>query len=87
MCACSGGPRAMDRKSKYFDARAAAKGVNPWRAVSVRFVAAFPRLLTLEEIREIPALKSMVLLKRGRLSVQPVTPAEYRFIASQAKKT
>ena len=77
-------PTAVDSRSPYFDARAAAKG-NPWLAVKVRFVAAFSRLLTLEELRMVPGLEGMVLLRRGsRLSVQPVTPAEYRIVLKLA---
>jgi len=49
-----------------------------WDKVDVRFVKAFPRPLLLEEIRKIPALASMVLLRNSRLSVQPVSDAEYR---------
>ena len=79
-------PTAVDPKSHYFDPRAVAKG-NGWCAVNVRFVEAFPRLLTLEELRRIPGLESMVVLQKGsRLSVQPVTAAEYRIIAAAGKK-
>ncbi len=81
-------PTALDPKSHYFDARSAAKGTNPWRAVNVRFVGAFARLLTMDEMRNTPGLESMLVLRRGmRLSVQPVTASEFRIIAGWMKKS
>ena len=80
-------PTALDPKSDYFDSRSTAKGENPWRAVNVRFVSAFPRLLTMEEMRNIPGLESMMVLRKGmRLSVQPVTPSEYRIVSLWGRK-
>ena len=39
------------------------------------------RLLSLAEMRETPALASMVVLKPGnRLSITPVTPAEWKAV-------
>ena len=40
--------------------------------VDVGFVERFPRILTLEELKGRPELEGMTLLRRGRLSVQPV---------------
>ena len=52
------------------------------------FERKFPRLVTLEELRRHGAaggpLASMVLLRRGRLSVQRVTPAEFAFVCALA---
>jgi hypothetical protein len=44
--------------------------------VDVEYVAHLPRAVTLEEIKQVPELREMVLLKRARLSVQPVTRGE-----------
>jgi predicted RNA-binding protein with PUA-like domain len=41
--------------------------------------------VTLEAIREHPMLKDMVLLKQGRLSVSPVTKAEFDAILAAGK--
>ena len=80
-------PTALDPRSPYYDDRAAKKGGNAWVAVNVKFVEAFPRLLSMDEMRTIPALKSMLVLKKGmRLSVQPVTPAEYGTILEWMRK-
>ena len=71
---------AWDPKSEYRDPKAGPD--NPvWSLVDVRLVEIFPRELALEELRGIEALAGMELLRRGsRLSVQPVTAAEFRTI-------
>src|SRR5688572_24766570 len=67
----------FDPKSPYFDPKAK-KAAPIWECVDVGFVRKFPRLIPLEELRGMKALKDMVLLQRGsRLSVQPVTKAEF----------
>lgn len=45
--------------------------------VDVRAVAPMPRPVTLEAIKAEPALKDMALVTNSRLSVQPVTEAEW----------
>ena len=67
----------FDPRSPYFDPKAT-KAKPIWECVDVAFVKKFPRLITLDELRGMKALKGMVLLQRGsRLSVQPVTKAEF----------
>ncbi len=57
-----------------------------WFQVDVRAVKKFPRPVPLSEIRSAPALKDMLLIKRGmRLSVQPVTEEQYEAILKMAK--
>lgn len=54
---------------------------NPtWECVDVRAVAGFAREVTLDEIKTVPALSEMVLVKNSRLSVQPVMDAEFAAI-------
>jgi len=49
-----------------------------WFMIDVRGVKAFSRPIPLAELRELPGLEKMVLLQKGsRLSVQPVSPAEW----------
>jgi predicted RNA-binding protein with PUA-like domain len=48
-----------------------------WDQVDVRFVKKFSHPVSLEDIKTIPSLSRMVLLKNSRLSVQPVTPQEW----------
>ena len=45
--------------------------------VDVRAVAALPRPVTLDAIKAEPALAGMVLVNNSRLSVQPVSAAEW----------
>jgi predicted RNA-binding protein with PUA-like domain len=73
-------PTAWDPASDYLDPKASPN--NPiWSMVDVRLVAIFPREVPLDELRGIAVLTGMELLRRGsRLSVQPVTPAEFRTI-------
>jgi predicted RNA-binding protein with PUA-like domain len=51
-----------------------------WECVDIRAVAPFPRAVTLETIKGEPRLKDMVLVKNSRLSVQPVTAAEWAVV-------
>jgi predicted RNA-binding protein with PUA-like domain len=69
----------FDAKSPYFDARS--KPSEPrWLHVDVRHRATTP-LLSLKAMRERPALATMLVLKPGnRLSITPVTPAEWRAV-------
>ena len=48
-----------------------------WVAVELKAVKPFPRPVTLAEIKTIPALAKTALLKQSRLSVQPLTAAEF----------
>lgn len=49
-----------------------------WFRVDVKFVRAAGCVISLSRLREIPALKNMMVLKRGaRLSVQPVGRREW----------
>lgn len=69
----------FDPKSKYYDPKATPDAPR-WFMVDVRYDAAFKNPLTLKALREVPGLEDMVLLNRSRLSVQPVTPAEWKLI-------
>ena len=48
--------------------------------VDVRAVKALPEPVTLDAIKAEPRLKDMILVNNSRLSVQPVTEAEWRLI-------
>ena len=51
-----------------------------WDCVDVQANRALPRAVSLEKIKTDPALADMVLVKNSRLSVQPVTQAEWNHI-------
>jgi predicted RNA-binding protein with PUA-like domain len=55
--------------------------------VDVRLQERFVRDVSLDELRTTPALHDMVLLRRGsRLSVQPVSPGEWKAIAALGRR-
>jgi predicted RNA-binding protein with PUA-like domain len=49
--------------------------------VDVKAVEALPKPVTLAQIKAEPRLKDMVLVKLSRLSVQPVTDAEWKIVS------
>ena len=53
----------------------------PWVAVQVTARAALKIPVTLGAVKAVPALKDMMLVKHTRLSVQPVSDAEWRAIS------
>jgi predicted RNA-binding protein with PUA-like domain len=55
----------------------------PWVQVGVKPVAEAKTPLGLADIKTIPELKEMALIKFSRLSVQPVTPAEWKAICKR----
>ena len=57
-----------------------------WVAVDLRPVRALPRPVPLGEIKSEPALADIALLKQSRLSVVPLTAAEFRKIVALGKK-
>ncbi|HLB94998.1 MAG TPA: EVE domain-containing protein, partial [Nitrospiria bacterium] len=70
---------AFDPNDIHYDPRSDPK--NPsWYRVDVKFVRAGKEIITLKRLREIPALRKMMVLRRGRLSVQPVTREEWKVI-------
>jgi predicted RNA-binding protein with PUA-like domain len=52
--------------------------------VDVKAVRPLPKPVSLAEIKATAALKDMVLVKNSRLSVQPVTDAEWRLVCKMA---
>lgn len=51
-----------------------------WECVDIRAVAPFPTPVSLDTIKADPRLSEMVLVKNSRLSVQPVTDAEWAVV-------
>jgi len=56
-----------------------------WYAVDLRAVARLARPVTLAEIKARPELADMALVRVGRLSVTPVTPAEWETIVAMGR--
>jgi predicted RNA-binding protein with PUA-like domain len=77
-------PTQFDPKDGHYDPKALPE--NPiWFQVDVKFTSKLPRLVSLDEMRGVPSLAEMALFKRSRLSVQPVTPAQFKTIAALAR--
>jgi len=77
---------AFDSSSNYFDADSDPDDPR-WYMVDVQLVRRFAQPITLATLREHSRgkLKDMVLLRKGnRLSITPVTAAEWKFILSLA---
>jgi len=51
-----------------------------WDCVHIRAVRPFARPVTLDQCKVQPGLEKMVLINNSRLSVQPVTPDEWRIV-------
>ena len=56
-----------------------------WFGVDVEFVEKLPRAVTLLDVKNEPRLKDMKLLKVSRLSVTPVTAAEWKVVMGMAR--
>jgi predicted RNA-binding protein with PUA-like domain len=71
---------AWTKGHKYFD-EGSSKDSPTWYMVDISFVAAFPAIVSLETLKSTAGLEEMVVTKKGsRLSVQPVTKAEYDIV-------
>lgn len=72
----------FDPASHYFDAKSKPEAPR-WVHVDVRWRET-TRLLSLKEMRDAPELASMGVLQRGsRLSITPVTPAEWQAVLAR----
>ena len=64
------------------------KAADPrWECVDIRAVARVTRPISLDEAKAEPRLKDMVLVNNSRLSVQPVSDAEWQVIVELAGGT
>jgi predicted RNA-binding protein with PUA-like domain len=75
---------AFDRKDPHFDPKS--NRSNPtWYMVDIEHVETFPQPIGLPELKAQPSLADMVLLQRSRLSIQPVSDAEWKQINALSK--
>jgi predicted RNA-binding protein with PUA-like domain len=75
---------AWNKRSNYYDEKST-KEKPRWFMVDVEYVESFDELVPLERIKETKSLREMALVKRGRLSVQPVGKKEFETIVKMAK--
>ena len=77
-------PTQFDPESRYFDAKASVDAPR-WDLVVVQFVRAFSAMVSLAQLKDVPALADMEVVRKGsRLSVSPVTPAEWQAVLALA---
>ena len=73
-------PTQFDPNSDYFDA-GSQRDAPRWLMVDVKFKRKLKRVITLTELKQHEELNGMILLRPGnRLSVMPVTKAEWDFV-------
>lgn len=79
-------PMQFKKTDKHYDPKS--KKEDPrWLCVDVKFKKKFSRTVTLDEMKGEKKLTKMRLLQKGnRLSVIPITKAEYEHIVSMSKK-
>ncbi len=75
---------ALDPNSEHPDPKSSQE--NPiWYMVDIKAMERFVEPVTLDAMRAVPQLSDMVLLKRSRLSVQPVTAQEWEVIRGMSE--
>ncbi len=74
---------AFDVESDYYDAKSTPD--NPrWVMVDIEYVSTMSRIITLSEMKAMPELESMPLVRRGnRLSIMPVSEQEWQAIVAK----
>ncbi|MFQ5629706.1 MAG: EVE domain-containing protein [bacterium] len=76
---------AFDESNPYFDPKSNPN--NPrWLMVDIQYASHFKTPVTLDEIKKTPGLENMVLLKIGRLSIQPVTQKEWEILVKMGNR-
>ena len=77
---------AFDPEQHYYDPKSDPE--NPrWYMVDVRFVRELKRPVSLQELKQLPELESMPLVRRGnRLSIMPVSKEHWQLILGLENK-
>lgn len=79
-------PFAFAEGNPYFDPKSDPASPT-WYTADVRFVERFAGIVTLAQLRQTQGLENMVVLQKGsRLSVQPVTKAEFDRVVKLGRK-
>ena len=75
-------PTQFDPKSKYFDPKSDPAAPR-WQTVKIKFEEAFPRVLSLEELKAAFSPEELMVVRKGmRLSVMPISaPVAARILA------
>lgn len=77
---------AWQKGHKYYDP-ASTPGKPLWYMVDIRHVETFPAVVPLDTLKQTNGLENMMVIRKGaRLSVQPVTKAEFDIVARLGRK-
>ena len=77
-------PTQFDAGDDHYDPKSKRESPS-WYGIDVKAVRRFDQVIPLETLRQTKGLEKMVLLQRGsRLSVQPVSAAEWKIIERMA---
>ncbi len=77
---------AWKKGHTYFD-EGSSKDAPTWYMVDIKFVEAFPEIVPLDVLKKTKGLEDMVVTKKGsRLSVQPVTKAEFDIVTKLGRR-
>lgn len=77
---------ALDPESQYHDPKSTAAEPR-WYMVDVKLKRKFPDMIPLPTLKKTPGLENMMVTQKGsRLSIQPVTPEEWKIITGLAHK-
>mgnify|MGYP001794890492 CR=1 FL=1 len=77
---------ATQKGHTYFDPKATAED-SIWVMVDLKFVDKFREVVPLDVLKKTPGLQSMVVTQKGsRLSIQPVTKAEFAIVSRLGRK-
>ncbi|OZG75047.1 EVE domain-containing protein [Hahella sp. CCB-MM4] len=74
-------PTAFDPESSYYDPKSSSEKPR-WFCVDVQWRFTLDEVIPLSTLKSDPLLSDMLLVKRNRLSVMPVTAAEWKHIQS-----
>ncbi len=79
-------PTQFDPEHKYFDPKSTAD--NPrWTGVDVEFVEKFKGTLSLTELKTLPELAELALVRKGnRLSLMPVSEEQWRVMLERCQR-
>ncbi len=79
-------PSQFNPESPYYDPKSTPESPR-WFCVDVTFKEAFAKTLLLKEIKSMPDIDEIGVVKKGhRLSVMPVTPAEWDILYAAASR-
>jgi predicted RNA-binding protein with PUA-like domain len=79
-------PFAFKKGHKDFD-ESSSKDAPTWYTVDVGYVETFPSIVSLETLKSTKGLENMVVTKKGsRLSIQPVTKAEFEIVSRLGRR-